>query len=245
MESMRALSEQELLNAWERGQCQTPSVRALILLALSCPEPTLDSIAGLSIGERDALLLTLRELTFGHVLLGLVSCPECNKSLELDFEVDDIRSRSESESCNEISFSLSGYDLRIRPVNTYDLQTIVRIKDVSHARDELLNRCILEVIYQGNNICFDQLPSAVIEAVEEKLEEMDPQADVRLALSCPSCSHKWETPFDIVPFFWSEIDSWARHILREVHTLAEKYGWSESDILSLSPIRRQIYLEMA
>jgi uncharacterized protein (UPF0212 family) len=241
---MRALSEQELLNAWELGQCQTPPVRALILLASSCPEPSLDLIAGLGIGKRDSSLLTLRELTFGNVLPGLVSCPECSERLELDFEVDDLRSKSGSGSGSEISISHSGYDLKIRPVNTYDLQSIVRLKDVSRARDGLLRRCILKIQCQENDISFDQLPEDVINAVEEKLEELDPQADVRLALSCPSCSHKWEAPFDIGSFFWSEIDNWARHILREVHTLAEKYGWSESDILSLSPTRRRIYLEM-
>lgn len=177
-------------------------------------------------------------------MLGIVSCPKCSEKLELDFEVDDLRQAPVSESNSAISISLSGYNLMVRPVNTYDLQSIVRLKDLSRARDELLRCCILKIEYQGNDISFEELPKAVIEAVEEKMEEMDPQADVRLALSCPSCGYKWEAPFDIVSFFWTEIDSWARHILREVHALAEKYGWSESDILSLSPNRRRIYLEM-
>ena len=175
---------------------------------------------------------------------GIISCPECREKLELDFEVDDIRSGSWPGSESSISISLCGYDLKVRPVNTYDLQSIVRLKDLSRARDELLRRCIMNIEYQGNDISFEGLPKDVIEAVEEKLEEIDPQADVSLALSCPSCGYKWEAPFDIVSFFWTEIDSWARHILREVHALAEKYGWSESDILSLSPNRRRIYLEM-
>lgn len=241
---MRALSEQELLNAWELGQRQTLPVRALILLASSCPESSLESIARLGTGKRDSFLLTLREITFGRLMLGIISCPECSEKLELDFEVDDLRSGLGSGSESTISISLCGYDLKIRPVNTYDLQSIVRLKDLSRARYELLRRCILKIEYQGNDISFEGLPKAVIEAVEEKLEEMDPQGDVRLALSCPSCGHKWEATFDIVSFFWTEIDSWARHILREVHTLAEKYGWSESDILSLSPNRRRTYLEM-
>lgn len=232
------------MNAWELGHCQSPPVRALILLASSCPESSVDYIAELGIGKRESFLLTLREITFGKLMLGIISCPECSEKLELDFEVDDLRSAAGSESKSAISISLSGYNLKVRPVNTYDLQSIVRLKDLSRARDELLRRCILNIQYQEKDTSFEKLPEAVIEAVEEKLEEMDPQADVRLALSCPSCGHKWEAPFDIVSFFWIEIDSWARHILREVHALAEKYGWSESDILSLSPNRRRIYLEM-
>jgi len=242
---MRALSELELLNAWELGQCQTPPLRALILLASSCPEYSLDSIAGLGTGVRDCFLLTLREITFGQLMLGLISCPECREKLELNFEVNDLRSKFGSGSESEGTISLYGYDLKVRPVNTYDLQSIVRLKDLSRARDELLQRCILKIEYQGNALPFDGLPKDVIEAVEAKLEEMDPMADVRLALSCPSCGHKWEAPFDILSFFWIEIESWAHHTLREVHLLAEKYGWSESDILSLSPNRRRIYMEMS
>lgn len=72
----------------------------------------------------------------------------------------------------------------------------------------------------------------------------DPQADVRLAIACPSCGHQWQGIFDIVTFFWSEIESWASRILHEVHLLALAYGWHEREILALSPRRRQFYLDM-
>ena len=42
----------------------------------------------------------------------------------------------------------------------------------------------------------------------------------------------------------SEIDAWARTILYQVHLLASVYGWSESEILALSPWRRHLYLQM-
>jgi hypothetical protein len=50
--------------------------------------------------------------------------------------------------------------------------------------------------------------------------------------------------FDIASYFWDEINAWANRILREVHILASRYGWSERDILALSPWRRQFYLDM-
>ena len=51
-------------------------------------------------------------------------------------------------------------------------------------------------------------------------------------------------PTDIAGFFWAELDAWARRLLREIHTLARFYGWSEAEILALSPLRRRCYLEM-
>jgi len=88
------------------------------------------------------------------------------------------------------------------------------------------------------------LPAEVVTAIAQCMAEADPQADVQLALACPQCQHAWEASFDIVSYFWSEIQAWAGRILREVHSLASAYGWREAEILALSPWRRQAYLEL-
>src|SRR5258708_7818916 len=64
------------------------------------------------------------------------------------------------------------------------------------------------------------LPSEVVQAAAARLAEADPGADLRLAVSCPGCGHQWRAVFDIVSFFWSELDAWAGRMLREVHILA-------------------------
>lgn len=74
--------------------------------------------------------------------------------------------------------------------------------------------------------------------------ECDPQAEVLLQLTCPSCQREWMITFDIVSFLWIEIHAHAKRLLQEVHTVARAYGWHEADILALSPVRRQFYLEM-
>ena len=88
------------------------------------------------------------------------------------------------------------------------------------------------------------LPDSAEELVLQVLDELDPQADVRLNLICPSCGHGWHALFDIATYFWREIDDWAQRTLRDVHTLAMAYGWREADILGLSAWRRQAYLQM-
>jgi hypothetical protein len=34
-------------------------------------------------------------------------------------------------------------------------------------------------------------------------------------------------------------------MLYDVHALASAYGWREADVLAMSPMRRQVYLELA
>ena len=94
---MRALSALELLDVWERGLAQPAARRTLTLLAAACPDTAPDALAKLSIGQRDARLLTLREWTFGPQLVSLASCPGCDERLELTFNVSDIQVATRSE----------------------------------------------------------------------------------------------------------------------------------------------------
>jgi hypothetical protein len=241
---MRLLSALELLHVWENGLARQPVERALMLLTAACPEVLPEALVQLSIGQRDAHLLTLREWTFGPQLACLAICPKCGERLELTFNAAEIRATTEAEPSRAILLSVADYEVSFRLPNSADLAVITPNDDIAAAQDVLLQRCLLQVTHHGEAASANQLPTEVIEAVVARMAEADPQADIQLALSCPSCRHQWGVNFDIVSFFWSEINAWAYRILREVHTLAAAYGWREADILAMSPWRRQLYLEM-
>lgn len=241
---MRPLSASELLAVWERGLAQPPVQRALTLLSVACPDSPLDVLAQLSIGQRDALLLTLREWAFGPELACLVTCPGCGEQLELTFNVADIRAAPENELAPALSLSVTGYTVSFRLPNSLDLAAVVDAPDVAATRRLLLERCLLDARRDGKEVAFDRLPADVMDAIVERMSQADPQTDVQLALTCPECEHRWPAIFDIVSFFWSEVNVWAYRVLHQVHVLASAYGWREADILAMSPWRRQLYLEM-
>ena len=83
-----------------------------------------------------------------------------------------------------------------------------------------------------------------MESLSVRMSELDPQAEIELDLSCQACGERWKELFDVEPFFWTEIQAWAGRLLLDVHHLAASYGWSESAILSMSPLRRSLYLNM-
>jgi hypothetical protein len=241
---MYALLASELLDIWEQGLAQPSGRRALTLLAAACPDTPPDALARLSIGQRDGRLLRLREWTFGPQLVGLATCPGCSERLELTFNVSDIRMDPETEAAETLSLNDAGYEVHFRVPNSLDMEFIAASKDLTTTRHILLDRCILSAQISGKEKAIDQLPADVVDAVVEEMAKADPQADVQLALSCSSCGHQWQAIFDIVSFFWSEINVWAHRILREVHVLASAYGWTEIHILALSPGRRRSYMEM-
>jgi hypothetical protein len=240
---MRAFSAAALLGVWERGQAQPPVQQAMALLAAAYPETSPDLLMGLSIGQRDSRLLTLREWIFGSQLNSLAICSRCGERLELTFDVADIRAAPEAEPSEEFALDVSGYAVHFRLPNSFDLAAIT--DDQEHvARRVLLERCLLAVDHGGEERLLDQLPQLVVDAVVERMAQSDPQADVLLDLVCPACDHRWQESFDIVSFLWSEITAWAGQLLRDVHILASAYGWHEADIVAMSPWRRQCYLDM-
>ena len=243
--SMRAFSEVDLLAAWERGLGQPLASRALTMMAALSPGTPADELARFSAGRRDALLLALREQTFGSQLVGWVCCPECGEMSEILFDVKDVQCPPGEYSTEAYSLSVAGHEILLRLPTSLDLIALPGNPESGGAREMLLQRCLLEATRNGDVTALRELPSAVVDAVVARMAEADPQADVALALSCPACGHRWKTIFDIVCFFWKEIEAWASRVLREVHALASAYGWRETDILAMSPRRRQRYLEMA
>lgn len=236
---MRALLASELLQVWELGFHESPLQQALLLLAAACSDSQ-SQLAQLSIGKRDAMLLTLREWTFGSQIQSLAACPKCGERLELNFNVADIRVATPIQPA-EMSLNFASYYIEFRLPNSFDL---IAITTTNADKKALLERCLVKVFNHGEAQETKQLPTDVTNALIAQMAKADPQADVQLNLFCPACSHQWQSTFDIVSFFWSEIHAWAIRILREVHILASAYGWQEADILAMSPYRRQLYLKM-
>ena len=132
----------------------------------------------------------------------------------------------------------------IRLPNSLDLAVIANDNDVGSARKRLVQCCIAQSYHDGLSLSAESLPETVIEVVTAQMVERDPLAEIQLDLTCPACDHHWNAMFDIATFLWREISTEAKRLLREVHILAQAYGWREADILSMSAARRQLYMEM-
>ncbi len=247
---MRPLTASHLLALWESGLDQPLLHRALALLAAVYPETSPETLAALPIGQRDARLLTLRASVFGPRLNSLATCPTCGERLELTFDVDDIRTPELPPSHGEPppdgihTLTEDGYTLTYRLPNSLDLAAISHPAPDEDPRQQLFARCLLTATHKGKSFSIERLPEKIVQALTTQMAESDPQADVQLALTCPACGHDWQATFDILPFLWAEIHAWAQRLLREIHLLASAYGWSESEILALSPWRRAMYLQM-
>ncbi len=246
---MRSLAATELLSLWERGMAEPPYRQALLLLTAACPDVDAEQLATLSIGQRDAMLLELRERTFGRELAAVVNCPTCTEPLELNFAVAMLRQHGLAEAMEpgRINVKVGAYAAQFRLPNSHDLHEIAANfahSDRDNVPSALLERCAETMTNKGKACGFTALPEQLLAQAVQRIAEVDSQANIELALDCPACQQRWLSVFDIVSFLWQELEARAKQLLREIHLLAATYHWSEAAILQLSQPRRQLYLNM-
>jgi hypothetical protein len=243
---MFAPSAQAILKAWENARQLTRAQRADLLLAAAMPHLSADQFATMSLGRRDALLLELRHALFGTRLSATSTCGRCGQVAQMEFDLSDILlAPSDEPAETEFSIGVGGYDCTFRLPRGADLDVIADSPDAAAASRLLLARCLKNATRDGQAVPIEEIDDHVRAAIGAEMAKADPQADIRLSLVCPNCSHGWSAPFDPMGYLWVELEAWAMRTFHEVHSLARKYGWRESDILAMSPARRQIYLEMS
>jgi len=242
---MRPLSASELIEVWERGVGQSSVERAITLLSACAGEPV-EGLWALSIGQRDARLATIYERLFGETLDAFAECPQCAERLEysMSARVLDLTATAD-RNVEDLALVCGEISLRLRLPNSLDLSAAAACDTVAAARTLLARRCIVQAEEGGNAVPVPTLPDSLVDRIATRLKEADPQAETLINLTCAVCRHQWQVVLDIERFLWVRLAALAKRLLREVHILARAYGWREADILALSAVRRQFYLEMA
>lgn len=240
---MRGLTAHNVLDIWEWSQSQHTANTALGLLYAAYPEFSWEQLAGLSIGQRDAYLLALREKTFGETMQVRTKCQHCGEALEFAISTHDVGAEDQSVE-SEYTIEIQDNLIRFRLPNSKDLLAVSQEPDNSKAGDTLLQRCLIDVTIKGEPSKKEELPEEVVTTLVEHMAQCDPAAEVLLNIRCPTCELKGQVLFDINSYYWAEFVDLARRLMQQVSVLAHGYGWAEADILTLSAWRRQYYQDM-
>lgn len=202
------------------------------------------ALGRMTVGQRDALLMDLRANAFGVQVASVADCPACSERMDVTFDLREIRTPPAGNPLDTIEVKAEGYTISARPPTVDDLLWLDRCGPETDLQAELLERCVLVARHKGRTVSTATIPASVVTRIAGALSAADPQAEVLLTLKCPACGHTWSAPFDIVSYFWQELETWVWRTARDVDRLASRYGWSEAEILTMSPDRRALYLEM-
>jgi hypothetical protein len=231
---MRALAAADVLALWEIGAHRHALDRSALLCAWARPDLQVQTIVDLPLGAVTASLLRLREASFGAPIQAHVNCARCGERLELALVSSELLQAVTERACE-----IEVHGMRVRAPSLRDLAAVADELDTQRAARLLLARCILQDSGDATG-----LPDEAFREVEDALEALDANADLALEVRCEICGHGTIAQLDAGALLWDEIAARARTLLYELHVLASAYGWTEGDILALSPARRAAYLGM-
>lgn len=231
--------EETLLAIWEQGLAYAPSVRAeAILRQLHAAE----SPTTLGVGNRR--LIDLHARLFGDEVELVSHCPACNAAVQFGGRCSAWTGVQHDEPLAPTGqLEIGPYAIAFRLPSSADVAWASGTDD-DFART-LIDRCILSVTRDGVTVEAADLPDAVLDAVSRRMEALDPLALVTFALDCPECATRWKAPLDIGQLVWTKVQAAAERLLLDVDALARTYGWTERDVLALTPSRRAAYLQLA
>jgi hypothetical protein len=220
-----------LLALWERGRGATP---------VECAAALLDAVPGagadLDVGSRDVLLARVLAAIGGPLVWARTACSTCGTALDVPVDVAAVATLPVHAPGEVLSVEIDGTTVRFRLPTTDDLLALRGVAPDA-ARDRLLRRCLVPD---------DTGPvsAAVAAGVDAAMEAAAPAGAIDLLVACPDCATTNAAALDVALLLWARVEERASLLMAQVHALAAAYGWTEPDVLALSPRRRAAYLEL-
>ena len=211
-------------------------------------EVTPETIGGLTVGAREALLLHARRLALGNRLSSVVRCPDdaCGALMDLDLDVHDLLTAPYTEAAPEhetrVETAAGAYRVRFRLPTGADQEEAAREATLERGAAVILRRTVGAIERAGHPV--DEIPPEVAEHVSACMAELDPQAQLSLRSACPSCGKSFNTALDTATYFFQEMSARFQRMFRDVHLLARAYHWTEPAILALPFEHRRAYVRL-
>ncbi len=223
---------------------------------------TEDLARALLVGDRQYLLLKLREITFGQRVQASIPCPwpDCGKRMDIDFQTSDVPvKKAEVDSLiYEMALSPEAVEphdegaanqrsVRFRLPNGGDQEMLAPwfAQNEAETLTLLLSRCLVSLGDEqtpSRETIHALSPMARME-IEQQMAILMPGIELTMDAQCPECGREFIVPFELQDFFFGEFQTSPDMLRREVHYLAFHYHWSESEIMNMTRDKRRGYIE--
>jgi hypothetical protein len=231
----------------------TPAEQVTALLAAltqrigSIERPAPDRIRELTAGDRERLLLALCARLLGPETDLVATCRACAALAEVTVRFADLADLAAVGNIADPRVALMAdggpWTARLRPPNGFDLERAAR--GAPDAARELMLSCIEELgDPSGRSVAPGVLPAACEGQLADALLALDPAAESRVGIDCPSCAEPIDALLDGFAILHSGLGG-ANRVFDEVFRMARSYHWSEAEILALPLHRRRRYIAIA
>lgn len=220
------------LDLWEVLTATTPPARGAALLVARGVALDLDEARELPLARAAGEALAELRERVGPTLEAVASCPVCEELLDISLPLDEVLARSEVSAG-----SVRVDEVVVRGPTTADVLAALACAEPAAT---LRERCVTWP--EGTTPYTDAELTA---RVADMAEQLAGAAGVSVRLECPACRGDVLADVDVVRLLTERVTEQAQGLLADVALLATAFGWSERDVLAMSPARLRAYLRIA
>ena len=224
------------------------AVEAACTLVARCSDWSAERVLDAAVGTRVELLWEIRRATFGDVLDAVVECDVCGEKLDVDLTIPELvagdTSTVDPSNADTSAGKTSTVDIDGRTVNFRLPTGRDQLAVAGGGERALCRRIVVDVDGQRGDALSDALVDALVDPLGDAVAAIDTAADTTIGATCPACGAGIAATLDAYGYLRDELLAGIEGLLIEVHVLASRYHWSETDILSLPLARRRAYLEL-
>lgn len=172
----------------------------------------------LLLGDRDFLMLEVRRASLGSTITANVECGECNKKIEVKFDLNEIKVKHLEEGKYEVLDGFRGFRIVssqpkinafFRFPNGADQAVILPFlqKNPIDANYRLFSLCLMEWNGEKKKVessFFERLGVAELDLIDEAFTENQPGPDLTQSVSCPVCTADIEMTFQGSDFLFRQ-----------------------------------------
>jgi hypothetical protein len=172
-------------------------------------------VAEMLIGDRDYLLLRLRQISLGDEVEQVMRCPAaaCGQKADVEFLISELPVRRLKAVQPLYEFELSAPLRKDDPKSGHvvlrlptglDLEAVLDCKDVNPAmaNTKLFARIVKKLGREGlSEAMARDLSMRARQEITSFLKEIAPGPDLKIEIQCPHCRADMSYPFDLYGFF--------------------------------------------
>ena len=198
---------------YRNGAHQVTDFLTQVLVKVDGLEPpvTEEQVAGMIIGDRDYLLLRLRQIALGDKVEQVLRCPaaDCGKKVDVEFLIGELAVRRTERVLPEYEFALA--ETVLSPVRQTSWRGAIRFptgadheaarggSNTAAANTALLSRILVRF---GSRKALDveavrNLPLSARQQIIGFLKRLMPGPDLTVEIQCPHCGSDMTYPFDL------------------------------------------------
>lgn len=184
-------------------------------------------VRALPVAVHDRLLASLYTLEYGENVSCQASCAACAQPFQFRFALPALLASQDQAAAEAGSPGGDGCweapsGVRLRPPDLRDA--------AAGAPEGLLAR-----------IAQSPVPAEEVEALAAFLEKASPILAIDLDTACPGCGASQSVAFDLARFLVRALAGERPFLIREIHLIAARYGWSHSEIMALPRADRRAF----